>query len=177
MRDARYFTCGAPQSSRRREILLSASNALLLGALAGCALPPRPSIAEAPFWSGRIALQVEGDTPQSFAALFELEGEESQGQLTLFSPLGTTLGQLRWEAGTATLQTGQQLQRSESLDALMLQLTGAALPVKAIFHWLKGTQAEVAGWISDLSAIDQGRITAQRIAPEPKAMLRISLSH
>ena len=37
--------------------------------------------------------------------------------------------------------------------------------------------SEAAGWISDLSAIDQGRITAQRVLPEPKAMLRISLSH
>nr|WP_240456805.1 lipoprotein insertase outer membrane protein LolB [Acidovorax sp. 1608163] len=109
--------------------------------------------------------------------MFELEGEESQGQLTLFSPLGTTLGQLRWDAGTATLQTGQQIQRSDSLDALVLQLTGAALPVKAIFHWLKGSQAEAAGWTSDLSAAHQGRITAQRVLPEPKATLRISLSH
>lgn len=176
MRGARYLTCDAPQSSLRRGMLLSISSTLL-GGLAGCALPPRTNNAETPFWSGRIALQVEGDTPQSFAALFELEGEESQGQLTLFSPLGTTLGQLRWDAGTATLQTGQQIQRSDSLDALVVQLTGAALPVKAIFHWLKGSQAEAAGWTSDLSAAHQGRITAQRVLPEPKATLRISLSH
>lgn len=176
MTDTGHGVRNAPSLCLRRTVLLGAASALF-GGLAGCALPARPNHGEAPFWSGRIALQVEGDASQSFAALFELEGEESQGQLTLFSPLGTTLGQLRWEAGSASLQTGQQIQRSESLDALVVQLTGAALPVQAIFHWLKGTQAEAPGWVSDLSARDQGRITAQRILPEPKATLRISLSH
>jgi outer membrane lipoprotein LolB len=108
--------------------------------------------------------------------MFELEGSEDQGELTLMTPLGSTLGKLHWTTETATLHTGQQHQQSDSLDALLVQVTGAALPVKAIFNWLRGVPSNAPGWVADLSGIEQGRITAQRVSPQPRATLRIALS-
>ena len=109
--------------------------------------------------------------------MFELEGSEDQGELILLSPLGNTLGKLKWSSEGATLQTGQQQQASHSLDALLTQVTGEAIPIKAIFDWLRGIETNAAGWVADLSALSQGRITAQRSDPKPKAILRIAFSH
>ena len=120
---------------------------------------------------------MEEESAQSFSALFELEGSEDQGELILLSPLGNTLGKLKWSAEGATLQTGQQQQASHSLDALLTQVTGEAIPIKAIFDWLRGIETNAAGWVADLSALPQGRITAQRSDPKPKAILRIAFSH
>jgi outer membrane lipoprotein LolB len=150
------------------------SATVLVASLVGCATTTKP--AQPHQWSGRLALQVEDEPSQSFAALFELEGSDEQGQLTLFSPLGTVLGKLDWNEDSARLQAGNQSQQSESLDALLTQLTGAALPVAALFSWLEGIPANAPGWVSDLSALDQGRITAQRISPPPRATLRIALT-
>lgn len=132
---------------------------------------------EQSYWSGRLALQIEEESAQSFSALFELEGSEDQGELILLSPLGNTLGKLKWSSEGATLQTGQQQQTSHSLDALLTLVTGEAIPIKAIFDWLRGIETNAAGWVADLSALSQGRITAQRSDPKPKAILRIAFSH
>ena len=147
--------------------------------LAGCAQPPRASdglAARGEAWSGRLALQVEGQASQSFSALFELRGNAQQGELALLSPLGTSLGQLAWKDGHAEWASGQDKRTSDSLDALLREATGTSLPVAALFHWLRGEQATAAGWQADVSAIDQGRLTARRDHPLPQATLRIALT-
>lgn len=166
-----------PSAQQRRRYLVTGAASLLGLSLFGCTSATLVAKPERPYWSGRLALQIEEESAQSFSALFELEGSEDQGELILLSPLGNTLGKLKWSSEGATLQAGQQQQTSHSLDALLAQVTGEAIPIKAIFDWLRGIETNAAGWVADLSALSQGRITAQRSDPKPKAILRIAFSH
>lgn len=146
--------------------------------LAGCARPPAPPLGEArtDFWSGRISLQVHSEPAQSFSAGFELKGRPELGELTLISPLGNVLGVLRWSPFEAVLDSGnQKIQRFASVDALMAQATGAAVPLGALFAWLQGNPASVGGWAADLSRHAEGRILAKRNEPLPQADLRVVL--
>lgn len=147
--------------------------------IAGCARPASTSPlidSKSSFWSGRISLQVQSETAQSFSAGFELKGQPERGELTLISPLGNVLGVLRWAPGEATLDSGnQKIQRFASVDELMAQATGAAVPLSALFAWLQGDNASVSGWSADLSRRGEGRITATRAQPLPQADLRVVL--
>ena len=156
-----------------RRILLSAA---LLTALAGCASPRATRTAGSQkTWSGRLALQVDGDPPQSFHAGFELTGQPAEGELRLTSPLGTLLALVQWSAEGATLTQGSQVTRHASVEDLVSMLGGAPLPVKALFDWLQNQPADVPGWSADLSRLSEGRIVAQRQSPTPLANLRIIL--
>jgi len=145
--------------------------------LAGCAQPsPTASGAEEDSWSGRLALQVEGQASQSFSALFELRGDARSGGLVLISPLGSRLAQLDWSDGRAQLVSAQETRTSDSLDALLQDVTGTRIPVAALFGWLHGTQATAPGWSADLSSLADGRLIARRDSPTPSATLRIALT-
>ena len=118
----------------------------------------------------------DGVAPQSFSASFELVGEPERGALTLISPLGNVLGVLRWVPGEAVLDPGNgKLQRFGSVEAFLAQNTGAAVPINALFGWLKGDHTPIAGWTADLSRHSEGRITARRDQPPPQADLRVVL--
>jgi outer membrane lipoprotein LolB len=156
--------------------------ALLVGAiLAGCATPSRttnPFRAEptnSPEWQGRISVQVLGDTPSSMSASFYLRGDAKNGELDLYSPLGTTLGALQWTPQLVQLSDGSKHQYFNSLAELTEKATGAALPVDAIFGWLQGREVQALGWQADLSAVSQGGLTARRTSPAPEVTLRIKL--
>lgn len=112
---------------------------------------------------------------QSFSAGFSLSGNPQAGELSLTSPLGSTLAVLRWQPGQAWLQQGEQARRFESLDALAAEVTGTPLPVRSLFAWLRGTPEAVEGWQVDLSQLADGRIAAQRLMPLPTAQLRVVL--
>lgn len=131
--------------------------------------------AESRVWSGRIGLQIQSEPVQAFFAGFELKGQAERGELTLTNPLGSVLGVLRWSPGEAMLQTGGDTKRFESVDALLLQTTGAAVPVTALFDWLEGKNTSLNGWTADLSQQAAGRITAKRMLPAPQADLRLVL--
>lgn len=158
----------ASSALQRRSLLLAV--ALLAG---GCA-SRRPGGA-ANLWSGRLNLQVRSDPPQSFSASFELSGSADQGQLLLNSPLGNALASARWNTAEAVLQSGQEARLYRSMDELLAQTTGAALPLPALFDWLAGIQTPVPGWLADLSGIAQGRLVARRQTPAPLVELRIAL--
>lgn len=153
---------------------------VLLALLVGCASPPTTTAemrAEQSAWSGRLALQVEeqaGQVAQSFSAAFELQGNATQGDLTLISPLGNVLARIDWTADHARLQSGETTQESTSLDTLLAQMTGTALPVRALFDWLRGVQTTASGWQANLSDIDRGRLEAIRYTPAPRATLRVA---
>ncbi len=156
--------------------------ALLMGVmLTGCATPSRtakPLSAEqanSPEWQGRISVQVQGDNPTSMSASFLLHGDAKNGELDLYSPLGTTLGALQWTPHLVQLSDGGKHQYFTSLAELTEKATGAALPVEAIFGWLQGRDVQAAGWLADLSAASQGSVTACRTAPAPEVTLRIKL--
>ena len=110
---------------------------------------------------------------QTFAALFELRGRPEAGELTLTSPIGSTLAQLRWSPGEALLKNGSETRRYHSVDALVEAATGAAIPVDALFGWLAGRNQAMAGWRADLTNIATGRLQARRESPLPTADLRI----
>lgn len=147
--------------------------------LAGCAQIPRAAAQDGlknDFWTGRISLQVQSEPAQSFSASFELKGRAERGELTLISPLGNVLGVLRWSPGEAVLDSGGgKVQRFASVDELMAQATGAAVPIDALFAWLRGDNAAASGWSADLSRQKEGRISAKRSQPAPQADLRVVL--
>ena len=144
--------------------------------LAGCAQPMPSTPAEENSWTGRIALQIDGQASQSFSAMFELRGTAQAGGLVLLSPFGNRIAQLDWKDGHAQLVSGQDTRTSDSLDTLLQDVTGTRIPVTALFSWLKGTQASATGWQADLTGIADGRLTARRDDPQPTATLRIALT-
>lgn len=143
--------------------------------LAGCATPVRtsapPGVA---VWTGRMALQVEESSSQSFSAGFELKGSAQTGELTLYTPLGGTLAVLSWAPGSALLRGNGQTRQFDSVDALVTHATGSPIPVAALFDWLAGVQTPVPGWQPDLSQVAQGRLRARRVDPPPAADLRVA---
>lgn len=127
------------------------------------------------YWQGRLALKVHSTPVQAFSADFELQGHADAGTLSFFTPLGSTAARLQWDATGALLQTTGAPQRFASLDALTLHTTGATLPVASLFAWLKGNEPPTPGWQVDLQHLADGRLSAQRLAPEVPADLKIIL--
>ena len=146
--------------------------------IAGCAVPVR-TIAKKDqnnsCWSGRLALTVDADQAQSFSAAFELRGNAETGELSLYNPLGSTLAVLEWTPDSATLRANDQARSFGSLEELVRQATGTAIPVAALFDWLHGTNTPVPGWQADLSQLASGRLLARRSTPAPTAELRVAL--
>ncbi len=143
--------------------------------LTGCTtLRPSPSDPQA-WWTGRLALNIQSDPPQSWSASFELQGSAQQGEMLLLSPLGNTLARLTWTPQSAMLLQGNQHIQGPSLQALSEKLAGTDLPIPALFDWLAGLPTTAKGWQADLSGHAQGRLMAQRLTPSPAAVLRILL--
>ena len=151
----------------------------LLVLLAACATPtPIRSVAQSPSdkqWQGRLSVTVQSDPPRNMSAGFSLDGDARQGELNLFSPLGTTLATLQWNPTTTQWLQGSQQRRYDSMAHLTEVTTGAALPMGAMFDWLEGKATASPGWQADLSALNQGTLVAKRVSPEPLVVLRIKL--
>lgn len=159
----------------RRQWSLGLTGSLMAMAALGCASPAHME-RKSSSWSGRLAIQVEDPSAPSYAAAFELEGSAVQGTLRLLSPLGTVLGQAEWNPDGAELSTGSARETAQSLDALLLRLTGTALPIAALFDWLQGRATSVPGWRLERFDLEAGRIVAHRERPLPRVSLRISVS-
>ena len=131
---------------------------------------PTPIVPSAPparkSWSGVMTLRVENDATKSFSARFELEGTAAEGRLELRTPMGATAALVDWSASGARLRTpGDRPRYADSVDALVLNATGTALPVAALFDWLAGVATPVPGWQPDLSQRLTGRLAARRESP------------
>ena len=122
-----------------------------------------------------MALRVDSDPPQSFAAAFELTGAAAAGELVLFTPIGTTLAILTWSPQSALLRSNGEVRSFDSLDALALQATGATIPIASLFDWMAGVATPTDGWQADVTQLANGRITARRTAPLPSAELKLVL--
>jgi outer membrane lipoprotein LolB len=131
--------------------------------------------ASAKQWQGRISVTVQSDPPRNMSAGFSLEGDARQGELNLFSPLGTTLATLQWNPTTTQWVQGSQQRRYDSMAHLTEETTGAALPMDAMFDWLEGKATASPGWLADLSTLQLGSLLAKRVSPEPLVVLRIKL--
>ena len=148
-------------------------------ALVACATPRQDAIpagVQRDHWAGRMSVRVESDPVQSFSASFELRGSAAQGQLALYSPIGSTVAEMHWSNTPAHLRTadGKRL-TFESLDALTRQAIGTELPVASIFSWLSGLQADTGGWVADLQEHARGRLIARRLQPAPAVEMRLIL--
>jgi outer membrane lipoprotein LolB len=162
---------GLRASGRRARLVAAGLVAALL--LSACAAPRPPGAASEDAWSGRLALRLDSTPPQSFSAGFDLRGSPQAGELQLNSPLGTALARVRWSPQGAELRQGDRFEQRESLDELTTDLSGTALPIAALFGWLRGNNNAADGWTVDLSQQPQGRITARRTTPLPSAELRV----
>lgn len=157
----------------RRRLLFAAVATPWLAACTTPASPNRSAITSEDHWTGRMALRVDSNPPQSFAAMFELRGAAGRGELKLSTPIGSTLGLVRWSPDEATLHDGARVQRFDSVDLLLTHITGAALPVDALFDWLRARPTEVPGWRLQLAQVHDGRLQATRESPGPTAELRL----
>ena len=148
-----------------------------LSLLSGCATRLLPS---AERLGGRLAVRIDNQPDRSVSASFELTGNARAGQLLLTTPLGTTAALASWQPGLVTLrQAGGDEQRFDSLDALATQALGEALPLAALFDWLRGRPWPEAasqpradgqpgfvqlGWQVNMARWDEGWVEARRSA-------------
>ncbi|MDN3922384.1 lipoprotein insertase outer membrane protein LolB [Roseateles violae] len=170
----------------------TATAALLCAAalLAGCSSltrKPAPQVADGDLrLAGRLSVQVAGGAGGKASggnAGFELIGNPQTGQLELSTPLGSLVARALWREREVRLQTPEDERRFDDLDALTRELLGEAIPVAALFDWLRGkpwpqaaSQAtangfEQLGWQIDLARFSEGLIVATRRA-EPVVTLR-----
>ncbi len=185
----------------RRGLMRTAAPAVFTAAMfgligmQGCASRPRVNDLpdDAPTLAGRLALRVapRGSEPaRSTSAHFELRGDARLGELRLTTPLGTTAAHARWAPGQVSLLTGDGSREFDSLDALATEALGEALPLAALFDWLRGKPwpgAESAplanasgngfeqlGWAVDLARLSDGWVQIHRAAA-PAVDLRVIL--
>ena len=152
--------------------------------LAACASMPPPQDQ----LSGRLSVKVDafGQQPsRSLSASFDLRGDARRGELSLTTPLGTTLARAQWQPGDVRLSTSRGESRHGDLTALAEATFGERIPLGALFDWLRGrpwdqaashalgTQRgfEQLGWIVDLARYDEGWVVASRAAA-PAVTLR-----
>lgn len=154
--------------------------AVAFGVLGGCATAHGPAGAPTGTLSGRLSVRVEGQAERSIAADFDLSGSAREGQLLLSGPLGTTAARARWSPGQAVLESGGQASQHADLDALATAALGEAIPIAALFDWLRGRAwagapatprsdgtagFEQLGWQVSLARWAEGWIEAVRAAP------------
>ncbi|WP_310387280.1 outer membrane lipoprotein LolB [Roseateles sp.] len=168
--------------------LLLSSAALLLAGCATVAPKPVDVLAEGDVrLSGRLSVQVAGSSGRASGgnAGFELLGNPRAGTLELSTPLGSLVARATWSPKDTTLQTPEAERSFADMDGLTRELLGEAIPVAALFDWLRGRpwpQVPSAplidglgfsqlGWQIDLANLQEGLIVATRKA-EPAITLR-----
>jgi outer membrane lipoprotein LolB len=161
--------------------------AALLGGCSNLARRPAPEALDGDLrLSGRLSVQVDGgsaDKASGGNAGFELIGNPLAGQLELSTPLGSLVARAIWQEREVRLQTPEDERRFDDLDALTRELLGEAIPVAALFDWLRGQPWSQAanepiangfaqlGWEINLARFSEGLIVATRRA-EPVVTMR-----
>jgi outer membrane lipoprotein LolB len=148
----------------------------LLTACSSVPTVPAPSTGTSLIREGRLFLRVDSTPPTVTQADISLQGTAEAGQLTLFGPLGITQGSLRWGPGEAVWTRGAEERRFNSLDSLLTQTLGTALPVPTVFAWLEGQAVELDGWELLSLPSDQHPLVARRLRPAPTLELRLRLT-
>lgn len=122
--------------------------AATLALLAGCATTtsgPRSSAVVAPYadtldLGGRIAINYSRDgKKEALSGKFNWQQTPSQTDVSLISPTGQTVAQIRVTATVATLKrNGEPTRSAPDLDSLTRQTLGWTLPVSGLRDWLQG---------------------------------------
>jgi outer membrane lipoprotein LolB len=159
--------------------------------LAGCStLTPPDDQPSGELLAGRMSVQVaatDTEPAHSLSASFELSGTPQRGRLDMNTPLGSTVARASWSPEAVVLNTPQGQTRHENLEEMTRVVVGEALPVPALFDWLRGrpwpgavSVAAVApepagfsqlGWRVDLSRFDEARLVARRASPPAVTVL------
>lgn len=184
---------------RRRVFGAGALAVLGSAALGGCSSLPKAdgaALADAPRLTGKIGLIVPAgpggqSRGQNVNASFELLGDPRRGQLEMSTSLGSLVARVSWQPGSAWLKTPDGDRAYDDIDALTQELLGEALPLQALFDWLRGRPWPQApsravgesgfqqlGWQVDLRRFADQLISAQRLnpnGPEALATLRLKL--
>ena len=167
--------------------------AALIGGFNGCAsIAPNPTAVVVGALSGRISVRVDEPdmaASRNMSAAFELSGNAQSGELALSTPLGTMLARARWQPGSVALSTPQGETQHADLAALTREVLGEALPVAALFDWLRGRPWPGAsstplsnadsgfaqlGWNVDLAQFSDALVVARR-AQQPVVTVRVKL--
>jgi outer membrane lipoprotein LolB len=163
-------------------------------ALAGCStVTPPDEQPSGELLAGRMSVQVaatDTEPSHSLSASFELSGTPQRGRLDMNTPLGSTVARARWSLGAVVLDTPQGQTRHATLEEMTRAVVGEALPVSALFDWLRGrpwpgavSVAAIApepagfsqmGWKVDLSHFDEARLVASRASP-PAVTVQVKL--
>ena len=154
---------------------------LAIISIAGCASYVEPEASFVHYsspWQGRLSLRItpEQGQAQSFSAEFELSGNEQAGELTLYSPLGSTAAAMKWNPQSATMRANGEIKHFASLGELLREAVGTELPVHALFAWVAGEPELANGWRADLTDYAKGRIKARRQEPTPAAELNLVMT-
>lgn len=152
------------------------STAFSAALLTACASLPPPTGT----LNGRLSVRVDGQPARAVSAGFELSGDARRGSLVLSGPLGTTAARASWAPGEALLRSGGTETRHADLDSLGQAALGEALPMAALFDWLRGRAWAGAasqprpdgqpgflqlGWQIDLARWADGALEAVRLSP------------
>lgn len=155
--------------------------ALLCCVLTGCGLfsfkSNHTALAQTGNWEGRLNLKILSKPPEQFSANFTLQGSSQLGELTIYTPIGTTLAEANWDTNGATLSEGSQKQYFASMDALTRHVTGASLPLPALMTWLNNDGDLISGWEIRSENLSSGRrLFARRVNPLPQLQLTLILN-
>lgn len=148
--------------------------------LSGCGLFSNKSksteLAQQGQWEGRLQLRILQDKPEQFSFTFDLQGTAENGELTIYSPLGSTVAVASWTPNSAVLTEGNKQKHFASMEDLTQQLTGAALPLPTLMAWLNRDGPSLDGWQIKAENLPRSRrIFAQRSSPLPKLHLTLLL--
>lgn len=133
-------------------------------------------------YQGRIKVQIEGaadgSAAQNLSAGFSISGTAQAGELSLTGPFGATLAQLNWHPGFAQLRQPNAKESFSDLPTLLQRVTGAPLPVEALFDWLQGKGLGAfaqAGWQATQNPGEMPRLQLERLQPPPPVRLTLIL--
>lgn len=128
-----------------------------------------------------------GQAERAANMAFELRGTPEAGAIDFSTPLGSVVAQARWAPGRVVLVTPQGERAFDDLDSLSREALGEAVPVAALFDWLRGRPWPGApyqrgegvvfsqlGWQVDLARFSAGQVTASR-AQAPAVTVRAVL--
>lgn len=163
---------------------------LLSLGLGGCATRP-PSLTGGEQIGGRLSVRVAaiGAQAERVANMaFELRGSPETGEIDFNSPLGSVVARARWSPREVLLVTPQGERRFADLDSMSREALGEAVPVAALFDWLRGRPWPGAphqpaspgpgfsqlGWDVDLGGFANGQVGAKR-AQAPAVTVRAVL--
>ncbi len=120
-------------------------------------------------------MRIDTEPVQSFFAGFNLNGTAQSGELSLYSPLGSTIARMQWGPGLALLTWNGQQRHFGSIGALTREATGTELPIISLFAWLAGQESQAEGWSANLGQLGDGKLVAERTHPSPAVTMRLVL--